>query len=90
MRAALISLPTSVMEAALHDLQEELDARTHLRNPHVQWDSENLRAIIDVEDEAPTPQTAAGGINDDLLDSAVAVVGSFDSLRIEILEVTRV
>jgi hypothetical protein len=86
-RAALIGSPTSVVEVAIPDLQEELEARTHLSDPHVYWDSDNQRAIVEVEDEAPTPKSAAGGVNDDLLDSAVAVIARFDALRVEILEV---
>ena len=87
-RAALLGSPTSVIESAVPDLQEELEARTYLRNPRITWDSNADRAIVEVEDEAPTPQGAGGSVYDEIFESACAVLGDFEFFRVEILNIT--
>jgi hypothetical protein len=87
-RAALTGSPETVIQAALPDLQEELEARPYLKNPRVTWDSDSHCVIVEVEDEAPTAQQARGGVYDEVFESACAVVGDFERLRVEILSVT--
>lgn len=87
-RAALRGSPMSVIERAVPDLREELEARIHLCNPRVAWNSRANCVIIEVEEEAVAPQSAGGSVYDDVLESACAVLGTFEFIRVEILNVT--
>jgi hypothetical protein len=87
-RAALTGCPEAVIQAAMPDLQEQLAARPYLKNLRVTWNSDSRCIIVEVEDEAPTAQRARGGVYDEVFESACAVIGNFDRLRVEILGVT--
>src|SRR4051812_30745120 len=85
--AALSGSPTNVILTGVPDLQRELELRTHLHNPKVHWDAQMQRAIVEVEDEAQNVQQAEGGVYEEVFESACAVLGKFETIRIEILEV---
>ncbi|MGH2443715.1 MAG: hypothetical protein ACRDFX_11225 [Chloroflexota bacterium] len=74
--------PPAILEAGIGDLLEELEARTYLRFPAVGWEPEMNRALITVQDEGDEdPQAVAGGVYDDILDSATAVLADFEWIR---------
>lgn len=86
--AAVAGSPETVIQAAIPDLQDELEARLYLRNPRVTWNSDSRCVIVEVEDEASTARQAHGGVYDEVFESACAVVSDFERLRVEILSVT--
>ena len=83
-RYAIIGAPPGVVQAAVADIQEELEARPHLEHPVVRWDSD--RQWCSVEVGAYTlPEHIEAAAYDDLSDAVVAVVSAWDTLRIQFL-----
>ena len=86
-RLALLGVPGQYADEAVRDLQNELEMRPHLRNPQISWKSETRQAIIQVDNEALSPESAAEGMAEELLEVAVAVLKEFKRIRVEILDV---
>ena len=84
-RYAIIGAPQGVFQAAVADIQEELEARPHLEHPTVRWDSD--RQWCSVEVGAYTlPEQVEAAAYDDLSDAVVAVVPAWDTVRIQFLD----
>jgi capsular polysaccharide biosynthesis protein len=80
-------VPVAAGQAALADLQEELEARLHLDRPQVTWDSEQQTLVVTVGVEDSTPEAAAANMAEELFEIAAAVLPDFQAMRVEIVRV---
>ena len=80
-------VPVAAGQAALVDLQEELDARPHLDRPLVTWDSEMQRLVVTVRVEDSTPEAAAANMAEELWEIAAATLPDFQTMHVEIVSV---
>ncbi len=70
----------------LHDIEEELNARPHLLNPQVLWESKMRRLIIQVGVQDVRPDLAARQMAEELFEVACAVLLDVEGMHVEVLE----
>jgi hypothetical protein len=87
---ALVVTPVEEGRVAVPDLQEELEARSYLGSPRVRWDEAAQHVIIEVLDTNLDAEQAGATMTEELFEVASAVLSDFDTLRVEILDVTLV
>jgi hypothetical protein len=84
---ALIRSPPSSLEAAVSDVEEELNQRQHLKIVDVAWDTQGQQISIKVKAEGFDAQQTADGVAEEIFEMAAAVLPTFDAYRVEILSV---
>jgi hypothetical protein len=84
-RYAIIGAPLPVFQAAVADIQEELEARPYLEDPTVRWDSDRQWIAVEVGTHALPGQVEVAAY-DDVSDTVFAVVPSWDTFRIQFLD----
>jgi hypothetical protein len=91
-RVAIRGTPAQAFHDGVPNVQEELEQRPYLRNPHAVWDADQQQIVIEFEDqlEAATVQAAEVGVNDDLSDTVTACIGDWDAWDLSILDVSPV
>ena len=87
-RLALVVTPVEEGRRVLPDLQEELEARSHLGSPTVRWDGLAQHVIVAVLDTNLDAEQAGATMAEELFEAASAVLAGFDTMRVEILDVT--
>jgi hypothetical protein len=85
-RLAVMGIAQEEALKAVQDLQDELDARSHLRDPKVFWETETKQVIVQVDAPGLTPASAAGQMAEELFEVACAVLEETDGMQIKILE----
>lgn len=86
-RLALTGISPAQAFEVVQDLQDELNARHHLRNPHVFWEDQTQEVIVEVDNQGLRSKSAAEGMSEELLEATVAVVRKFERIHIEVLDV---
>ncbi len=87
-RLAVIATPATALQAAIPDLEEELDEREHLAVQQVRWDDAASQIIVEIveywEDNA---RQAAAQMQEELFEIMAAVLIDIESYRVEIVDV---
>lgn len=86
-RLALVGEPERAIQAVVADLQEELDLRGFSERPRVRWDDRSRCVIVEVEHENSAPQSAGQTMYEEIFGVANAVLGPYEWMRVDILEV---
>jgi hypothetical protein len=91
-RIAVRGSPASVFHDSAPEVQEELEQRPYLRNPHAVWDPDRQQIVIELEDrlEAGTIEAAELGVNDDVSDTVSACIADWEAWDLHILDVSPV
>ena len=82
-RLALVGSPKDEIHRVVADLQEELKARPHLRNPRVYWDGEKDRTLVDVEDQGVEPDRVMKSLLEEVFEATCAVLEHYEEFRVE-------
>ena len=88
LRLALVVTPAEEARRVVPDLQEQLDVRSYLGSPRVLWDEHTQHVIVEVRDKNLDAERAAQLMSEELFEAATAVLNEFDTMHIEILDVT--
>lgn len=84
---ALLGVSEENAAEVVQDLQDELNMRSHLRNPKVFWETEAHRVVIQVEAEELEPERLAKQIAEELFEISYGVLRVIEGIHIEILDV---
>ena len=86
-RLAIAGIYKEHASEAVQNIEGELKMRPHLRNPQVSWESKMQQAIVQVDNEDISPESAAESMAEELLEVAVAVLREFKRIQVNILDV---
>jgi hypothetical protein len=83
-RASVTGSPVHVMQEGVANLCEELAHREYLRDTRVDWDPQSERILVDLRIEAATSDEASGAAYEELFESAMAILGDFEAVKVMI------
>ncbi len=84
---ALLPVYEGTAGKIVQEFQIELDARPHLRNPHVFWEQDRHRIIIQFEIERVMAERVANEAMEEMHEVSYAVLSQVRGMHLEVLNI---